>query len=65
MPNPIDVYSDTWREIESRVKSRIENQRNILESHMLDAIQTEYARGRIAAYREILKFPAAKPSNDG
>lgn len=65
MSDQIDTNSGTWREIEARLKLRIETQRNMLESHLLDAAQTEYARGRIAAYREILKFPAVKPSIDG
>lgn len=65
MSNSIDVNSDTWREIESRLKDRVETQRTMLESHLLDPHQTEYVRGKIAAYREILKFPAAKPSFDG
>ena len=65
MFNQIDINSDTWREIERRLLHRIEIQRTLLESHMLDSTQTEYARGKIAAYREILKFPTAKPSIDG
>jgi len=66
MPDPIDVHSDTWREIESRLKQRIETQRTLIESPMLGELETEHARGRIAAYREILRFPtAAKPSIDG
>lgn len=66
MPDQIDINSDTWREIEKRLTLRIENQRTLLEAHMLATEETEYARGKIAAYKEILKFPtAAKPSFDG
>lgn len=62
MPDSIDTNSGTWREIERLVKERIETNRNLLEAHLLQACETEYARGKIAAFREILKLPAAKPS---
>lgn len=63
----IDTYSETWRAVKAKADKGIEDARRRLEAtgHPID--QTEYERGKIKAYREILDLvtaPTVIPSPD-
>lgn len=55
---PIDTYSDTWKAVKAKAEKEIESCRSRLETsgHPID--KTEYERGKIKAYREILELAA-------
>lgn len=55
MSSLIDRGSDTWRAIEAFAKADIEKSRVIIERAGTGRADTENARGRISALRDLLK----------
>jgi len=51
---PIDTYSDTWKIVKGKAEREIESARLRLETSGHPIEKTEYERGKIKAYREIL-----------
>lgn len=56
----IDTYSDTWRAVKAKAEKEIESSLSRLETsgHPID--KTEYERGKIKAYREILDLASPR-----
>lgn len=56
----IDTHSDTWTAVKAKAEKEIESSRSRLETsgHPID--KTEYERGKIRAYREILDLASPR-----
>jgi hypothetical protein len=50
-----------WADIKRHAQDRIEALRNALEQPSADAGETEFIRGRIAAYRDLLGLEPRQP----
>ncbi|MFT6773587.1 MAG: hypothetical protein ACJA1L_001297 [Paracoccaceae bacterium] len=56
MSGGVDTHSATWREVQAKANACIAADARLLEGRGRDAIETEFLRGRIAAYRSILSL---------
>ncbi|HEX7642985.1 MAG TPA: hypothetical protein VF472_12330 [Burkholderiaceae bacterium] len=63
----IDFTSETWTQLASRLGELRANESARLESKDLSLEDTQFSRGKIAAYKELLALPkllAARSRND-
>lgn len=61
----LDAYTETWRTVAAKANEQIEVARSRLEEHEQSYGESEFLRGRISAFREILSMarPAVVASN--
>lgn len=57
----VETHSETWRAVKAKAEKGLDEARRTLEAHGHPIEQTEYQRGRIKAYREILDLAAERP----
>ncbi len=56
----IDTFSDTWSIVKAKAEKELESARSRLETSGHSIEKTEYERGRIKAYREILDLASPR-----
>jgi hypothetical protein len=54
----IDPQSLTWLAVKDRCEAGLTNCRARIEAHGCDHVETEFMRGRLAAFKEILALAA-------